>query len=127
MRKGKMSTRLAIRLACYLAIAVLLPAAAAADELAPGGSIAGSILDEGGTLPGVVVELVGDKLAQPLSQVTDLNGTFRFVGLEAGTYLVRASFAGGTPVSVNNIKVKASQTVKLEPIIFKKETVLVQA
>src|SRR5262249_36426620 len=110
---------------CYLAIAVLLPAAAFAD--APGASITGSVLDDTGTLPGVVVELVGEKFPQPLSQVTDLNGTFRFAGLEQGTYMVRASFAGGTPVSVNNIKLKTSQALRLDPIIFKKETVLVQA
>lgn len=57
------------------------------------GTIAGRVVDQqGGVLPGVMVTLTGKTGAQ--TQVTDARGEFRFVGLDVGTYSVKAELQG---------------------------------
>lgn len=57
------------------------------------GTILGRVADQqGGVLPGVTVTLTGKTGAQ--TQVTDARGEFRFVGLDVGTYSLKAELQG---------------------------------
>jgi hypothetical protein len=78
------------------AIAVLLIAAPAARAQIAGGNIYGSVTDQnGGVLPGVDVTLVAVSIGgQPRTTVTDGQGQFRFLNLDAGTYKVSANLSG---------------------------------
>ena len=78
------------------AIAVLLMAAPAARAQIAGGNIYGSVTDQnGGVLPGVDVTLVAVSIGgQPRTTVTDGQGQFRFLNLDAGTYKVSANLSG---------------------------------
>ena len=105
------------------AVGVAAPAAPTAGT----GGVTGSVSDNGGSLPGVVVELLGEKLPQPRSVMTDVAGRFTFDNVPEGVYTVRATFAGNSPVVVPNIKVKPGKPVQLEAIIFRSETVKVEA
>jgi outer membrane receptor protein involved in Fe transport len=60
------------------------------------GTVAGKITDEqGGVLPGVTVTLTGRTGSQ--TQVTDAKGEYRFLGLNPGTYTVKAELQGFRP------------------------------
>jgi len=78
------------------AIAVLLIAAPADRAQIAGGNIYGSVTDQnGGVLPGVDVTLVAVSIGgQPRTTVTDGQGQFRFLNLDAGTYRVTANLSG---------------------------------
>ena len=57
------------------------------------GTILGRVADQqGGVLPGTTVTLTGKTGAQ--TQVTDARGEFRFVGLNVGTYSLKAELQG---------------------------------
>lgn len=78
-----------------VAALMLLAALAAGPALAQSltGTIAGTITDEqGGALPGVTVTLVGKQRVRTAQSASD--GTFRFPGVDPGTYVVRAELAG---------------------------------
>lgn len=59
------------------------------------GQISGRVTDaSGAVLPGVVITLTGDTLLGSQSTVTADTGTFQFVGLLPGTYVVRYELSG---------------------------------
>ncbi|HET7617422.1 MAG TPA: TonB-dependent receptor [Vicinamibacterales bacterium] len=80
-----------LRTAGALVCAALLAAPVMAQTLT--GAIAGTVTDEqGAVLPGVTVTLTGKQGST--TQVTDANGSYRFVALEVGTYQVEADLSG---------------------------------
>lgn len=85
-----------MRRVLVFAIAVLMIAAPSARAQIAGGNIYGSVTDQnGGVLPGVDVTLVAVSIGgQPRTTVTDGQGQFRFLNLDAGTYKVTANLSG---------------------------------
>ena len=77
-----------------LILSILLLVAAlpvAAQSLV--GTVIGTVKDEqGGVLPGVNVTLTGKTGGR--TAVTDVEGQYRFVGVDPGTYSVRAELSG---------------------------------
>ncbi len=68
------------------------------------GTISGTVTDQqGALLPGVTVTLTGRTGAQ--TQVTDASGEYRFIGLNPGSYTVKADLSG--------FKLRQEQTVDL--------------
>src|SRR5436190_14299369 len=60
-----------------------------------GGNIYGTVTDQqGGVLPGVDVTLTASIGGQPRTTVTDSQGQFRFLNLDAGTYKVMTNLTG---------------------------------
>lgn len=97
--------RIAILLALLLAV---VAAGASAQTLT--GTIEGRVTDEqGGVLPGVTVTLIGRQGTQ--TTVTDDRGDYRFVGLNPGTYEVRAELAGFVPRGAANLDVGVGRTI----------------
>jgi hypothetical protein len=83
------------RLAGFIA-AMLIALAATAHAQIAGGNIYGSVADQnGGVLPGVDVTLTAVSIGgQPRTTVTDAQGQFRFLNLDAGTYKVSTTLTG---------------------------------
>jgi hypothetical protein len=82
------------RLICSLFLLLALGRGVAAQSPASG-AVDGVVLDQtGGALPGASVDLVGDTGIVLRSTVTDPTGTFRFDGVPAGIYDLRASLEG---------------------------------
>ncbi len=92
-------------------IAFLLLALAPA-AYAQTGKIAGRVVDgdTGETLPGVNVVIVGTTQGA----TTNVEGYFTILNVRPGTYAVRASFIGYTPVVVENVRVRIDQTTELD-------------
>src|SRR3954467_8765072 len=76
--------------------ALLVAFAATAHAQIAGGNIYGSVVDQnGGVLPGVDVTLVAVSIGgQPRTTVTDAQGQFRFLNLDAGTYKLTTNLGG---------------------------------
>src|SRR5439155_16375265 len=70
----------------------------AAGAQIAGGNIYGTVVDQqGAVLPGVDVTLASPTIGgQPRTTVTDSQGQFRFLNLDAGTYKVTTSLTGFT-------------------------------
>ncbi|MEJ2085301.1 MAG: carboxypeptidase-like regulatory domain-containing protein [Acidobacteriota bacterium] len=73
--------------------AILLIGTAGAAIAQDTGNIFGTVSDtDGSALPGVTVTLTGFGATQ--FQVTDANGGFRFLGLDPGSWAVKAELEG---------------------------------
>src|SRR5687767_2934388 len=94
-----------------LVLLVLIAVPAAAQSLV--GTVTGTVTDEqGGALPGVSVTLTGktgDKTA-----TTSADGSYRFVGLDPGTYIVQASMAGFSSRRQEGIAVTVGQEARVD-------------
>ncbi|HEX7069437.1 MAG TPA: carboxypeptidase-like regulatory domain-containing protein, partial [Rhodothermales bacterium] len=100
-----------IRLLQLAGIALLL--LVAPDALAQGrGKIAGTVTDAatGDPLPGVNVIIDGTTMGA----VTDMDGDYFIANLETGTYDVRASFVGYSPVLVQGVSVSNDRTTDVD-------------
>ena len=87
-------------LIALLALASAPPAAAQATT----GAIAGTITDtQGGVLPGVTLTVTNSDNGNTRSVVTEVDGKYRFAGLQPGRYEVRAELQGFSTVEVKNI------------------------
>jgi len=110
-------------------VACLLAVGSTAYAQSQTGTIVGQVTDEQGqALPGATVTLTGRTGSN--SQVADAAGEFRFIGLQPGTYAVRAELSGFRPYEQQNIDVGISRTVTLKvtlPIAALTETVQVTA
>ena len=72
------------------------------------GVITGTVKDEqGGALPGVAVTLTGKTGSK--TTTTENNGTYRFVGLDPGTYSVQTQMQGFAPRRQDNIVVSVGK------------------
>ena len=87
-------------------------AIAPAVEAQTRGKIAGSVVDAdtGDPLPGVNVVIAGTTLGT----VTDADGDYFIANLEPGTYDVRASFVGYSPVTVQGVEVGTDRTARVD-------------
>jgi hypothetical protein len=92
--------------------AVLLPAAAMAEE-GTTGHFAGFVLDsQGNAVRGAVVTLVGTYTAMPIYSVTDSFGRFDGSSLPPGTYRVQVE-SSGHPVEVADFRIDLGQRLRL--------------
>ncbi len=75
------------------------------------GKIAGTVIDAstGESLPGVNVFIPSTLQGT----TTDLDGYFYILNVKPGTYSVRASYIGFTPVTVENVRVQIGKTTDL--------------
>ncbi|MEW6061698.1 MAG: TonB-dependent receptor [Bacteroidota bacterium] len=87
------------------------------------GKISGTVSDArtGEPLPGVNIILVGTTYGS----ITDFDGNYTIINLPPGTYTVRASSIGYTPVSVSNVRVSVDLTTK-QDFRLNEETVQLQ-
>jgi hypothetical protein len=108
-----MQTRLSFRRIVTSALALVLVAAAAVAPAAAqsiSGTIAGRIVDaSGGALPGVLVTLVSR--TGEITQTTDAEGNYRFLGLNPGMYEVRATLQGFRPRAQGGIEISIGRTI----------------
>ena len=84
------------RMLCLILTLVVGAFAPRAGAQISGGNIYGTVTDQsGGVLPGVDVTLASVSIGgQPRTAVTDAQGQFRFLNLDAGTYKVSTSLSG---------------------------------
>ena len=80
------------RIVWVLLLAVLLPAAAGAQETR--GNINGIVQDSGGVVPGAAVRITNTATSQTQQLVTNSSGYFEAVLLNPGTYEVRVELQG---------------------------------
>jgi hypothetical protein len=83
----------------------------------PGGtsSIAGKVVDDqGAALPGVTLTATSPMLPNPVHQVTDAQGKFRFIALPPGTYGIEAQLEGFSSVEFPNVQLTNARTVEIE-------------
>lgn len=97
------------RMTILLALLLALVATGASAQ-SQTGTITGKVVDEqGAVLPGVTVTLTGRQGTVPA--VTGPRGEYRFVGLNPGTYQVRAELSGFTPRVEPNLNVDIGRTL----------------
>lgn len=101
--------RLALR---FLAAAALVAVSLSANAQTLSGTVAGTVTDQQGqVLPGVTVVLTGR--TGSVEQIADAAGLFRFVGLQPGTFSVRAELSGFRPFEQHDIVVGIGTTVQV--------------
>ena len=110
-----------------LAVTFLLPQIIMASTI---GSISGKIVDEetGDLLPGVAVSIVGTTMGA----LSNENGEYLILNVPVGTYIVRASLIGFSPVEITNTSVSADLTAYTDFKLSKKaldlgKTIVVKA
>ncbi|MFA7228443.1 MAG: TonB-dependent receptor [Melioribacteraceae bacterium] len=76
------------------------------------GKIAGRITDTntGEPIPFVTVMVVGSSLGS----ASDIDGYYSIINVQPGTYSVKASAIGYSPVTIQNVKVSIDQTTKVD-------------
>jgi len=100
-------------LIALLAALVVLPALSAAQQLQTG-TIRGTVTEENGTpLPGVNVAVKGPKLIGQVTDVTNVDGSFRAPALPPGTYTVTFELNGFQPVKREDVIVNVGMTVTI--------------
>ncbi len=93
------------------ALLVLGTGVASAQSLS--GTIAGHVTDQQGAgLPGVTITLAGR--TGLMTQTTDGQGDFRFLGLNPGVYEVRTSLQGFRPKTQSNLEVTIGKAIDLK-------------
>ncbi len=104
--------RVCLAIAAMLA---LLPAAAFAQE----GQIAGTVRDDqGGVMPGVLVEASSPRLIEKVrSTTTDSNGQYRLTNLPVGSYSVTFSLEGFTKQQQNDVVLSTGFTAPVNAVM----------
>ncbi len=101
----------------YLSLAFLfLLAPVLANAQANTGTLAGTVLEEGGQpLPGAEVTISSPALISPqLSRITNEKGLFRFPYLPPGIYTLTAKLAGFTTYKTDNISILLNMTTEIK-------------
>ncbi len=97
------------------ALAIVFVTSSMFAQISTKGNIFGTVADEDGNpLPGVTVKAISPKLMGEASVVTDINGRYRLVSLQPGTYSVRFELQGFKPVVREEIDVGVNMTVTLD-------------
>lgn len=101
--------------ACFLLLAILLPASPSAAQSTTYGQLVGVVKDaQGGVLPGVSVALSGEAvLGEPLS-VTELDGSYLFRALLPGVYRLRFELIGFSTFFREGVVVTTGNTVSID-------------
>lgn len=87
-------------------------------QISTKGNIFGTVTDEDGNpLPGVTITAISPKLMGEASVVTDVNGRYRLVSLQPGTYAVKFELQGFRPVTREEIDVGVNMTVTLNVML----------
>lgn len=82
------------------------------------GEIIGTVLlEDGSALPGVSVEISGEKLIGNKVTVTTDNGTYRLMGIPTGIYTVSFSLDGFKTTKRKGVRVDLGKTFKLDAIM----------
>src|ERR1700710_134413 len=112
-----------------LVVALLLSLAAPALAQVQSGNIYGTVLSgaDKTPLPGVTVTLSG--VGAPLTQATDPQGKFRFLGLSPGSYNVKSEIEGFSPIEKSDVTVNIGRNTSLEILqpVVATDTVVVTA
>jgi len=100
--------------ALFLAVLLLVSLAVPALAQVQNGNIYGTVLNAGdkSPLPGVTVTLT--RGGAPLSQVTDAQGKFRFLGLAPGSYDLKSEIEGFSPVEQEGVAVNIGRNTPVE-------------
>jgi hypothetical protein len=82
------------------------------------GEIIGTVvLEDGSAIPGVSVEIAGEKLIGTKVSVTNENGSYRLMGIPTGEYTVTFSLEGFKTIKRKGIRVDLGKTFKLDVIM----------
>src|SRR6202789_3298945 len=82
------------------------------------GGIVGTVTDKtGGALPETNVTIVGDQTKLTRTQKTNANGTYDFVNLPIGTYLLTFTHEGFQSQKVPSITVQADRTATINAVL----------
>lgn len=82
------------------------------------GEIIGTVvLEDGSAIPGVSVEITGEKLIGSKVSVTNENGVYRLMGIPTGNYTVTFSLEGFKTIKRKGIRVDLGKTFKLDVIM----------
>jgi hypothetical protein len=77
-------------------------------------TIAGRVMDQNAAvIPGAEVQATLVKTGQKRSTTSDVEGRYRLIQLEPGTYIVRVSFIGFAPVKMTGIVAVSGQSLEL--------------
>jgi hypothetical protein len=94
-----------------LILALAIPAAAQDFR----GRINGTVTDNSGAvLPGVTVTATSPALMQPQAQITGEDGTYRFIALPAGTYVLNFEIQGFQTLKREGIRVVINTTLTVD-------------
>lgn len=98
----------------FLAWALLSAGPPALAQIATNGSLEGAVTDAAGlALPGVTVSLSGPAIVGDRAATTDVNGTYQFPALPAGTYTLTCGLLGYQPVRREGIVIAPGQASTL--------------
>src|SRR5262245_29438211 len=101
------------------ALLALAPAAPARAQVASTGRVVGFVRDEsGGALPGVRVELAGDRVMGVQSFMSDERGQYRFNSLPPGDYELTFTLVGFGTAKRTNVRVRVGATQE-EDVVLK--------
>jgi Carboxypeptidase regulatory-like domain len=98
-----------------MVIALILPAAAAAQGALARGTLTGTVRDaSGGVLPGVTVEASSPALIEKVrTVVTDDAGIYRIVNLEPGVYTLTFTLQGFSQIKREGLELSGSATLTI--------------
>jgi hypothetical protein len=103
----------AVRVLSLLAFALAVPCSIAAQDFR--GRINGTVTDNtGAVLPGVTVTVSSPALIQPQVHVTGEDGSYRFLALPPGIYVVAFELSGFQGVKREGIRVVINQTLTVD-------------
>ncbi|HEV8370200.1 MAG TPA: TonB-dependent receptor [Pyrinomonadaceae bacterium] len=78
-------------------------------------TIAGRVLDQNAAvIPGAEIKATSVKTGAPRMTTTNVEGKYKFIQLEPGTYVVRASFNGFATQEITNLTTVSSQTLTVD-------------
>ncbi len=103
-----------LRVLFILLFCVVLVSALNAQVTRQTGSVRGTVTEsDGEAIPGVTVTATGPKLIGSISDITDVNGNFRLVGLPPGTYEILVELEGFKSIRQEQVTVQTGMTITL--------------
>ena len=79
------------------------------------GSVTGKVIDENGSpLPGVTVTIEGPNIVGSKTAITSESGSYRFLRIPVGTYLIKAEMSGFKALVREEIFVRLERTIEVD-------------